>query len=909
MADRTVRVRLEAVTSAYQRAMEQAAAATQKVSDRVGGLDKLGGQMQAVGGRMTVGLTLPLAAAGGAAVKMATDFETAFASMVGLAGVPQAEVEGLKQSVLDLAGETGRAPMELADALYFAASAGLDAAGAMEAVEVAAKGAATGMGSTEEIVGLIASAVASYGEESINAAEAVDILTATIREGRAEPSELASTLGRVLPIASQLGVEFDDVGGAVAYLSNVFGDTNRTVTALQGFLVKLVSPSKQGRDALQSMGTSVEKLHAAIRQDGLLGALELLREKGFAGNQQALRALFDDIEGFQAALALLNDESGSLNDVMAALDDSAGAAEDAFANFADTAGFKNTQAFAQLQAALIQVGDVLVPIVADVAEFAGGILELFNSLPGPVQTGVVAFGGLLAAVGPLASIGGKLVSNWHTMGRAFDKAATGAYDLAGGMGKIARAGAVVGILYGVGQALDATVNRLERADLNGLQRALLDLTETGRATGEAASVFGDDMGKLSDAIERVASPSVLTQADHAINTLSTMGGLLGRGKGDLDEAKAAIDDLDQALAGLAATDPDAAAAALAAIREALSPEDFERLLPLLDDYQSSLDGVDVAARTAGAGAEEGAGGIEDFGETAEEQIDPVEKLEDAIRGVTDAIRAHLDPIFAAQDAFKRHKDAQDKVKAAQLEALVAQQKLDAAIKEHGRKSDEAAWASLELATAQQKVKDANSDTARTALDVATASVELRKRIEEGTVKIDEAEEQLRLWVEQGLLTEEQAYQISEELRGVSSEADRLDDRNIRTTLTLDAQQFWMELAAASYAMRDVQIQAQLGGSRTAGLQAASGGLVEGPKGYGDIVPFLLEPGEVVLPRNVVEAIRSGRPASAMALGGAGSSVTNSSVRQGDTWNITTTDASVAHDIRREQRRKQMLAAM
>ena len=87
--------------------------------------------------------------------------------MVGLAGVPAGEIDGLKDSILDLAGETAVAPQELADALYDAASAGLTSAQALEAVQVAAKGASAGMGTTGDIVGLVASATASYGAEVI----------------------------------------------------------------------------------------------------------------------------------------------------------------------------------------------------------------------------------------------------------------------------------------------------------------------------------------------------------------------------------------------------------------------------------------------------------------------------------------------------------------------------------------------------------------------------------------------------------------------------------------------------------------------------------------------------------------------------------------------------------------------
>lgn len=890
MTDRTARVHLVAVTDAYRREMQKAADATDKLIARAGGLEAIGGKMQAVGGTLTRSVTMPLALAGGAAVKFSTDFETAFASIVGLAGVPQEEVEGLKQSVLDLAGETGRAPQELADALYFAASAGLDAAGAMDAVRASARGAAAGLGGTTDIVGLVASATASYGEEAINAAEAVDILTATIEEGRADPDELASTLGRVLPIASQLGVEFEEVGGTVAYLSNVFGDTNRTVTATQGLLVKLLSPSEQGRKALEQMGTSVEELHAAIDQDGLLGALDLLRERGFGENQQALAKLFDDIEGRQAAIALLADKSGSLATTLGAVADNAGSTDSALATMAETAGFKNQQAFAQLQTALIEVGDVLVPLVADVAEFAAKFLEAFNSLPGPAQTAVIALGGVLAAVGPLTSIGGKLVSNWTTIGRGFDKAAVGAYDLAGGMGKIARAGAVVGILYGVGQALDATVNRLERADLSGLQRALLDLTDAGSVSGEAASAFGDDFGKLSDAIERVGDPAVITQVDHALNTVASLGGLLGRGKEDLDQARATIDDLDAALAGLASTDAEAAAAALAAVRDALSPEDFDTLLPLLDDYQGALDGIDVAARTGAGSAEDLGGATEDLIPPVEEAVDAQEELKEAIDAVTSAMRAQIDPFWAAQDALLNHRDAQDKVKETSHDLMVAEDELRQAIRENGRESDQAAAAWEKTIDLRADLEKADRDVVRSAMDVSVATFELKRMMEETGLSIEGAEAQLRHWVDQGLITEEQAWQTAEELRGTTGAAKELGEQSPHVPVSADTSDADIKLdhldARVAQITRDRTLRIFVnpiipGDGSFSGdwkdyvvAERRIGGPIPGSPGQA--VPILAHGGEFVLSADVVDAIKNGRPTAGLgaSYGSSSSSVSN-----------------------------------
>ena len=419
MSERSFSVRLLANVATYVAKMREASQATSGFSKEAErDFERVGSTMQSVGGKMTTRLTVPLLAAGVGATKLSSDFSTAFAQMVGLADIPASEVDGLKDSILDLAGETAQAPQDLAEALYFAASAGLTQAQAMDAVTVAAQAAQVGLGATQDIVGLAASAIASYGAENITAAEATDILVSTIREGRAEPEELASTLGRVLPIASQLGVEFDEVGGTVAVLSNVFGDTNRTVTATQGLFVKLLSPTEQGKKALAEMGTSVEELHSAIDQDGLLGALDLLRSKGFDGNAEALRALFDDMEGFQAASALLGTDQAILAETFGNTANSVGALEAALESVdGDTNAVK--QAWVDIQVALIQAGEIILPLLADVAGGVSALVSAFSDLPGPAQAVVLGFLAAVAAVGPLLSVVGTLVTNLAMLKTAF----------------------------------------------------------------------------------------------------------------------------------------------------------------------------------------------------------------------------------------------------------------------------------------------------------------------------------------------------------------------------------------------------------------------------------------------------------------------------------------------------------
>ena len=488
MAEKTVSVRLVARVDAYTAAMAKASASTAAFSaSSQANLTKVGGSMQTIGKRMTTWVSLPLVGIGAVATKMAMDFETAFAQIQALTNVSASEIDGLKESVLELSGTTAKSPQELAEALYFATSAGLDSAAALDVVTMSAQASAVGMGSTEDVTRVLAAALNVYGESNLSAAQAADILTAAVQEGSAAPEEYAESLGRVIPIAAQMGIGFDEVAGSVAFLTNQGLDADEAVTALRGTLLAIMAPSQQATKTLAEYGLSAGQLQAAIDQDGLLGALELLRDSGLAGNSAAMSKLFEDNRALVGAMNLLNDTSGTLTPILNATENSAGSLGDAFSETADTDAFKMRQALADVQSAMVQLGGVLLPIVADIVKVFAEMVTWFTNLPGPVQAVLGGFAGLAATMGPLIFIGGAVVKNFMLIKTAM-------MALAGPMSAASIAMLAVGAALAVGfilydqftsksrEAEEAT--RASSAALNTQFPALLSAAVAAKRAGQ-----------------------------------------------------------------------------------------------------------------------------------------------------------------------------------------------------------------------------------------------------------------------------------------------------------------------------------------------------------------------------------------------------------------------------------------
>ena len=203
-----------------------------------GKLKQFGSKISSIGASMQR-FALPLAIAGGAAIKMGADFDKSMTKIKSLVGIAGDEVDKMGKQARQMAIETGQSSTDAADALFFITSAGLKGAEAMEVLNASLKASSVGLGDVSGIADLATSAMNAYGSETLTASGATDVLVAAVREGKLSSEELASSMGRVLPTASALGVSFNDVGAAMAAMSRTGTNASEGATQLNAILMAL----------------------------------------------------------------------------------------------------------------------------------------------------------------------------------------------------------------------------------------------------------------------------------------------------------------------------------------------------------------------------------------------------------------------------------------------------------------------------------------------------------------------------------------------------------------------------------------------------------------------------------------------------------------------------------------------
>jgi TP901 family phage tail tape measure protein len=566
-------VQLELETTKYMAEMRAAQAETTASTKTMAtGMAGLG----------TAGLTA-FGLIGAASIKLAIDFDRSFTRIAAISNTSAGAIEGMKEQVLALAGETAQSPTELADALFFLASAGLDASEVMPALEASAKASAVGLGETADVANIVASALNAYSGSGLTAAKATDVLVAAVREGRAEPEEFATALGRILPIASTVGVTFDQVAASMATLSNIGLDVNEATTAMRGVLQALAAPGKQAAEALDSLGLSSQQLLDEISEHGIIGAIRTLdaaakaQTTTQAGYNSVLREIIPNIRSLTGVFGLTVQEGEKVDSIFKRILDSTGATGEAFQTTAESEAFQLQKAMNDLVVAGTKLGTAVLPTLATGLKFLadnvtllvtafGAWLIVTKGLPlvlTAVQAGTAALAGLFPTLSNnLMAIGGAAnfaksammgLTTVLTIGVTAVLVALPALvdNFSISLTKLAKdSGFTAGFLEDLDSQLSLTSNLFNNVSFSGfismldgtrdqvqaVTEALIPLYTNLQSMGLSASSAEDFLGTFTSTMNEATGPAIAemtAKIEDQITLISALGESLGQGEIDI----------------------------------------------------------------------------------------------------------------------------------------------------------------------------------------------------------------------------------------------------------------------------------------------------------------------------------------------------------------------------------------
>ena len=397
-----------------------------------------------IAGAALASATTAAAAFGKTALDSAAKFETGMSNVATLLDGDTATVNKriaeMGNDIMDIAKKTGVATDDLSNGMYQIVSAMGDSADASKQVEVAAKAAKAGGATTVDAINLLSAVVKGYGTQYKTVVDEVtgetkrvemsvgetwekasDLAFQTVKLGQTSFPELASSMGKVVPIASALNISQEELFGSFATLTGVTGSTAEVATQMKSVFSGLMTPSTALSEKISELG--YESTNAMLDELGLIGTLDKLTA-ACGDDKQAVAKLFSSVEAQTAILALAGAQTENWVQKTESMADVAGATSKAFDTQTDNLQGKLDKMKQVFETFKIKVGNILLPIVSDIVDkllpqleqaftevtpviakaFEGAkpILENIGAaLPGLIKLAVAGLQGLLFVLNPI----------------------------------------------------------------------------------------------------------------------------------------------------------------------------------------------------------------------------------------------------------------------------------------------------------------------------------------------------------------------------------------------------------------------------------------------------------------------------------------------------------------------------
>lgn len=380
----------------------------------------LGEGITELGSSMTLGLTVPIVAAGGAAISVAANFDDAMSQVQGALGDASADMDGLRNLALQLGADTVFSATESAQAMVELAKGGLTEAqikgGALAAsMDLAAAGQlnlADAAATTVQMMG-------SFGLEAGDATRIANALAGAANASSADVSDLTQAMSQCSAQASLAGWSLEDTAAALALFADHGVKGSDAGTSLKTMLQRLAAPTDKAAEAIAAYGLNIRDSNGKMKDisgiaDELTGKLGSLSD---AERDAALQTIFGS-DASRAAAILMQSGSEGLAKYIAATNDATAAETMANAQKGELSWALENMGGA-IESASIAFGTALAPAITVVAGVIGNVAEAFASLPAGVQTGIAVVLALVAALGPLLMVIGSVVAALPTISEGF----------------------------------------------------------------------------------------------------------------------------------------------------------------------------------------------------------------------------------------------------------------------------------------------------------------------------------------------------------------------------------------------------------------------------------------------------------------------------------------------------------
>jgi TP901 family phage tail tape measure protein len=418
---------IDAVANASKIAAAELSVYHKVLRDGSTSLINWGKNTQWAGRQLTVGLTLPLAIFGKTASEAfrAADMELTRLAKVygGIGGVSSQQLTQVKKDVTELsktlASTYGASFQETIALGADIAATGKEGNDLLGSIAETTRLATLGDVDRQEAMKATLALQSAFNMNTKELAESINFLNAVENQTSTTLEDLVIAIPKAGPVIKGLGGDVEDLALLLTAMKEGGINASEGANALKSGLASMINPTKVSRDLLMGWGVSVDDIVTG-NTGNVVGMIQSLKEAldqlDPLQKQQAIEQLFGKYQ-FARINALLENigKEGSQTmqvfDLMKASTSELGSIADReLKALTDSASGRYKRALETFKAAIADIGEPFLNIMAKVLDVGGKVLGVFGKMPAPLKAFVTGMGVLTALAGPLIMLTGLMAN-------------------------------------------------------------------------------------------------------------------------------------------------------------------------------------------------------------------------------------------------------------------------------------------------------------------------------------------------------------------------------------------------------------------------------------------------------------------------------------------------------------------
>ena len=448
-------------------------------------IEEVGDKLQTAGdkisgaGQKLLPVTAAVAGLGTAAVKTTADFDTSMSQVQATMGITKdAEtqlngesvntVEALRDLAKQMGSETAFSASECADAMNYLALAGYDTQEIYDTLPTVLNLAAAGGIDLASASDMVTDAMSALGMETSEADTMVDQMSKTASTTNTSVAQLGEAILTIGATAKTVKGGTAELNTALGILANNGIKGAEGGTHLRNVILALQSPTDKAAACMESLGVEVYDSEGNMRSlNDILGDLNTSMDGMTSAEKQNIISSIFNKTDLAAVNSLLSNTGDSWDSLQQSITESGGAAQQMADTQLDNLSGQITILKSALEGLAISFGEILMPKIRAAAKKIQEFVDKLNGMNDEQKETVVKIAAVVAAIGPMLILFGKVTSTVGTAMKGFSGLTKGIAKLgvkiAGSSGSITGLGSALGAVAGPVLAVVAVIGTLAAA--------------------------------------------------------------------------------------------------------------------------------------------------------------------------------------------------------------------------------------------------------------------------------------------------------------------------------------------------------------------------------------------------------------------------------------------------------------